>query len=110
MIKIIENDVTEVKFDQLRSEKISEVIFEDPNGWVLTYDECMFDYWMEYSQSTGRGEIADTYVKTVGSGEIAMQFTDDGKVNKALIDKYTSAMPKYDYATKTYRKFIKKTT
>lgn len=108
MIKIIEKDVTKVKFDELRSRKVTEVIFEDPNGWVLAYDECMFDYWMEYSQSTGRGEIAGTYVKTVGSGEIEMGFTADGKENKGLIDRYTSTMPKFDYATITYREFIKK--
>ena len=108
MKKVIESNIREVEFDELRHSQVSEIIFEDPCNWFLSFDKVKLDYVMDYCQSTGRGEIVGSCVDTIESGEIKMNFTDDGKQNKKLIDSYTSATPGYDRVAVRYRTIFQK--
>lgn len=104
----IDKATKEYPFEDLRNENVEEILFENQEGWVLIFDKLVLDYVMEYCQSTGRGEISGTCVKTIDSGRISMHFTSDGKKNKELIDSYTSISPQFDRPHITYRKIIHK--
>lgn len=108
MKKVICKEIKEIDFKELKSLKLTALEFEDPSNWYLTYAVQKLDYMMEYSQSSGRGEICGVCVDTVSEGEIALNFTADGRANAKILNGYVSEEPTWSRNGTVYYKLIKK--
>lgn len=108
MIRKIKKEVTRVKITEFDNPKLTEVIFENPDNWYIVYSLVQLDYQIEYSQSSGHGEICGTYIDTVGSGEEPLFFTDDGRENLKLIRRFKSKTPDFHITSRYYEEIVRK--
>lgn len=66
-------------------QQFDEVEVENPNGWYLKYETRGIVHSFGYSQSSGRGEYLDEYVRE--THKKPLHFTADAKKNAEIMRK-----------------------
>ncbi len=82
----IPRGTTEMDYQSIAFWKLyDEVEVEEPDGWVIRYDEGGIVHSFGYSQSSGHGEYLSEYVTE--TFRIPLAFTADAKANAALMQR-----------------------
>ena len=82
----IERDTVKVEYKNSEFwQQFDEIEVENPNGWYLKYETCGIVHSFGYSQSSGRGEYIDEYVRE--THKKPLHFTADAQKNAEIMHK-----------------------